>query len=98
MPQRPFPTGDTVMSTNPRDLPFDAQLDRARRGDMRVWGLMLQRSRDSLLKYATAKMAGRLQCKAEPTDLVQDTFFEAQQALPRFVGLMEEQFQAWLLR
>ncbi|MFL5342264.1 MAG: sigma-70 family RNA polymerase sigma factor [Gemmataceae bacterium] len=77
---------------------FDALLAAARRGDLNARGRLFQNYRPFLLEYATTHMATALHAKAEPADLVQETFSEASHSFLRFIGLTEPQFVAWLKR
>ena len=77
---------------------FDALLAAARRGDSAARGQLLEQCRAPLLNYAAVRMAGPLHAKAEPADLVQETFSEAHFSFLRFVDLTEELFLKWLKR
>jgi RNA polymerase sigma-70 factor (subfamily 1) len=77
---------------------FETLHAAARIGDSAALGLLFERCRPALLVYAAAKMADALHAKAEPADLVQDTFAEAHDSFPRFLGLTEPLLFSWLKR
>jgi RNA polymerase sigma-70 factor (ECF subfamily) len=78
-------------SAGPEDV-----LRRARAGDDAARGELLERYRDYLALLARLQINRRLQGKADPADLVQDTFLEAHRGFARFRGTTEGELVAWL--
>jgi RNA polymerase sigma-70 factor (ECF subfamily) len=78
-------------SAGPEDV-----LRRARAGDDAALGELLERYRDYLALLARLQINRRLQGKADPADLVQDTFLEAHRSFARFRGTTEGELVAWL--
>jgi len=68
----------------------------ARRGDRTALGQLMELFRPYLLSIANEEIAGSIQPKGGPADVVQDTFLEAQRLLDRFHGSQGEEFRAWL--
>jgi RNA polymerase sigma-70 factor (ECF subfamily) len=73
-------------------------LRRARAGDGRALGELLEHYQSYLTLLARLQIGRRLQGKMDPADLVQETFLEAHRHLDRFRGETEESFLAWLRR
>ncbi len=71
-------------------------LEKARRSDGEARGLLLEHYRGYLMLLARLEIGRKLQGKADPADLVQDTFLEAHRGFPRFQGSSEAEFLAWL--
>jgi RNA polymerase sigma-70 factor (ECF subfamily) len=71
---------------------------RARAGDDAALGSLLERYRAYLALLARLQIDRRLQGKADPADLVQETFLEAHRGFPRFRGQSEAELAAWLRR
>jgi len=61
-------------------------------------GTLLELYRGYLTLLARLQLGRRLQGKADPADLVQDTFLEAHQNWGRFRGTTEGEFLHWLRR
>ena len=61
-------------------------LRRARAGDDAALGALLEHYRAYLALLARLQIDHRLQGKADPADLVQETFLEAHRSFPRFRG------------
>jgi RNA polymerase sigma-70 factor, ECF subfamily len=59
-------------------------------------GRMLERCRQYLLMIANEVIGPELQAKLGPSDLVQDTFLEAQRHLAIFRGKTDVELRAWL--
>jgi RNA polymerase sigma-70 factor, ECF subfamily len=76
----------------------DDDLREARRGSSEALGRVLQRSRALLLRVAEQELAADLRAKGGASDLVQETFLEAQRDFPGFGGDSEEELLAWLRR
>ena len=83
----------TSAQADPGDL-----LGRARAGDDAALGALLERYRPYLALLARLQIDRRLRGKADPADLVQETFLEAHRGFPRFRGETEAELAAWLRR
>jgi RNA polymerase sigma-70 factor, ECF subfamily len=70
----------------------------ARRGDELALGRLLELSRNYLKLLARLQIDRQLQGKADPSDLVQETFMEALRDFPGFRGVSEAEWLAWLRR
>jgi RNA polymerase sigma-70 factor (ECF subfamily) len=74
-----------------------AQLLAAARGGSRdALGEVLESCRAYLLHVAQGELAPELRAKGGASDLVQETFLDAQRDFDRFQGDTEEQLLAWL--
>lgn len=73
-------------------------LTRARGGGGQALGTLLELYRGYLYLLARLRLGRRLQGKADPADLVQETFLEAHQNWGRFRGTTEAQLLRWLRR
>jgi RNA polymerase sigma-70 factor (ECF subfamily) len=73
-----------------------ALLSQAQAGSEAALGELLELYRNYLLSVAGKEMDRAIQAKAGPSDVVQDTFLEAQRLFARFEGQAAEQFLAWL--
>jgi RNA polymerase sigma-70 factor (ECF subfamily) len=71
-------------------------LEAARAGSTEALGQVLEDCRHYLLLVANEGLESDLRAKAGASDLVQDTFLEAQQAFVRFQGTSERDLLAWL--
>jgi RNA polymerase sigma-70 factor (ECF subfamily) len=71
-------------------------LAAARAGSAEALGQVLQAYRAYLLAIADRELAADLKAKGGASDLVQETFLEAQRDFPRFAGGTPGEFQAWL--
>src|SRR5256885_14326463 len=71
-------------------------LGRARAGDADALGKLTELYRGYLTILARTQIGRRLQGKADPADLVQETFLEAHKHISRFRGQSENEFLAWL--
>lgn len=74
------------------------RLITAARGDADALGRLLERYRGYLTLLARVQIGRRLRGKADPVDLVQDTFLEAHRGFALFRGETEAIFLAWLRR
>jgi RNA polymerase sigma-70 factor, ECF subfamily len=81
----------TTAAPGPDDL-----LCRARAGDNAALGELLERYRAYMVLLAQLQIDRRFRGKADPADLVQETFLEAHRHFPRFEGASEPQFVRWL--
>src|SRR5262249_18371673 len=77
---------------------FLERLARARAGDGEALGRLLDGCRGYLLLIARQELDADLQAKGGASDLVQDTFVDAQRDFIRFVGGDEAELLAWLRR
>ncbi len=77
---------------------FDSLLQKARDGSKEALGRLMEKARLVLLKDANAELASALRAKEGASDLVQDTFLEAQRHLASFRGRTEREWVAWLRR
>jgi RNA polymerase sigma-70 factor, ECF subfamily len=80
-------------ATSPEQL-----LALAREGDPLALGQLLELYRGYLSLLARLQIGRRLQGKADPADLVQDTFLEAHRNWERFRGTTEAELLSWLRR
>src|SRR5262245_4607906 len=83
--------GSGVNGFDPMEL-----LGRARAGDGAALGALLEGYRAYLTLLARLQIDGRLRGKADPADLVQETFLEAHRSFPRFRGSTEAELTGWL--
>jgi RNA polymerase sigma-70 factor, ECF subfamily len=74
----------------------DECLRAARAGSRDALGRALEACRHYLLHIAREELDSVLQAKASASDLVQETFLEAQRDFPRFQGRTEAELLAWL--
>jgi RNA polymerase sigma-70 factor, ECF subfamily len=77
---------------------FEELLKEARAGSRLALGHLLQGIRKYLLYIGDVEIDGNLQSKGTGSDLVQDTFLEAQQAFREFRGHSRRELQGWLRR
>src|SRR6516225_2525174 len=73
-------------------------LDLARAGSPEALGQVLETFRGYLLLIADREMDPELRAKGGASDLVQETFLEAQRDFARFHGTRAEELRAWLRR
>jgi RNA polymerase sigma-70 factor (ECF subfamily) len=73
-------------------------LPLARAGEPLALGKLLERYRGYLALLARLQIGRRLRGKADPADLVQETFLAAHQNWGRFRGTTESELLAWLRR
>jgi RNA polymerase sigma-70 factor (ECF subfamily) len=71
-------------------------LERARRGSPEALGQVLELCRRYLLQIANAELDPHLQAKLGASDVVQETFLEAQRIFDRFDGNSPDELRAWL--
>jgi RNA polymerase sigma-70 factor (ECF subfamily) len=88
------------MATGP--LPDHADFARllaaAQAGSTEALGRLWQECRNYLLLVANERLDTDLHAKVSPSDLVQETFLEAQRDLAQFRGRCEEELLVWLGR
>ena len=73
-----------------------ASLAAARNGSQSALGELLETYRNYLLLIAEQELDPRLRAKGGASDLVQETFLEAQRDFPNFQGDSEQELLAWL--
>ncbi len=84
------------VTEKPNDL--TALLLAARRGSHSSLGLALDRFREYLLLIANQELSEELRPKVGSSDLVQESFIEAQRDFQQFHGTTAEEWMAWLRR
>ena len=77
---------------------FEQLLTAARQGSRQSLGSALEICRQYLLLVANQALDEQLQAKGGGSDLVQDTFFEAQRDFAKFTGSTRDEMLAWLRR
>src|SRR5262245_5335873 len=73
-------------------------LAAARTGSGEALGRLLESCRGYLLMVAEGELAAEVKAKEAASDLVQDTFLEAQRDFVQFQGASETELLAWLRR
>jgi RNA polymerase sigma-70 factor (ECF subfamily) len=87
-----LPVGDS----SPSECSFADLLAKAREGSPTSLGRLFELKRKYLLTVAHRQISSDLQGKVGASDLVQETFVEAQKGFERFQGTTEVEFLAWL--
>jgi RNA polymerase sigma-70 factor (ECF subfamily) len=82
------------MRLNPQQL--EESLAAARAGSREALGRVLSQYHSYLLQVARRQLARDLQPKGGASDLVQETFLEAQRFFDRFEGHSGDELRAWL--
>jgi RNA polymerase sigma-70 factor (ECF subfamily) len=82
-------------------MPLDAaqleqHLTAARAGSREALGQVLSQYHFYLLEIARRELGRDLQPKGGASDIVQETFLEAQRIFPRFAGRSDDEIRAWL--
>jgi RNA polymerase sigma-70 factor, ECF subfamily len=77
---------------------FDGLLVLARQGSKEALGRVLESCRRVLLRAAKRQIPAEIQTKRAASDVVQETFLEAQRDFEQFVGCTREELAAWLFR
>ncbi len=85
-------------SSAKRKNDFSRWLAKARAGSGTSLGQLLMDCRNYLLLAAGRKLGADLQGKVNPSDLVQETFLEAQRDFAQFHGDNKGELRAWLYR
>ncbi len=80
------------------DSNSDRSLANARAGSPEALGAVLEAHRRYLLLVAEKELAHDLRAKGGASDLVQDTFIEAQRDFRQFRGETDNEFRGWLRR
>ncbi len=73
-------------------------LDQARAGDSNALGQLCELFRGQLMEVAQRQLSADVQSKLGASDIVQQSFLEAQRDLPLFTGRTESDFRAWVRR
>ena len=81
-----------------RDKEFTELSQAARQGDLSALGHLLEGFRSYLRLFSDRQLGPDLKQKCGESDLVQQTFLDAQQAFPRFAGSSPGEFRIWLER
>lgn len=76
---------------------LQALIRQARDGSSAALGQLMESCRKYLLLVAHRELDSDLRPKAGASDLVQETFFEAQRDFAQFQGATEQEFFAWLV-
>jgi RNA polymerase sigma-70 factor (ECF subfamily) len=76
--------------------PTEVLLASAKAGDAAALGELLGRYNSYLTLLVRVQLSRRIQAKADPADLVQDTFLEAHRHFANFRGSSEPELTAWL--
>jgi RNA polymerase sigma-70 factor (ECF subfamily) len=76
----------------------DGLLPAARDGSAEALGRALEAFRDYLLAVANRQLDPVLRAKGGASDIVQETFLEAQRDIRQFTGTTSKELKAWLLR
>jgi RNA polymerase sigma-70 factor, ECF subfamily len=87
--------GDTQKDRS-RPSVFQRSLSAAQGGSSSALGEVLEACRNYLLLIATRDVQADLRAKVSPSDLVQETCFEAQRHFARFRGASKQELMAWL--
>jgi RNA polymerase sigma-70 factor (ECF subfamily) len=82
------------MPSHPPDL--DRLLRQARDGDREALGKLLDRFRSYLRLLARQQLKQRLREKLDDSDIIQETYLEAQRDFAQFRGTSESELAAWL--
>ena len=77
---------------------FPQLIQAAQDGDRHALGAVLEPFRGYLRVLTRKELNGALRAKADPADLVQQTFLEAQHAIASFRGREPAELRAWLVR
>ncbi len=76
----------------------EARFSAARGGSRTALGELLEQCRNYLLLIANREVGRGIQAKVAASDLVQETFVEAQRIFERFEGSSSRELRAWLGR
>jgi RNA polymerase sigma-70 factor (ECF subfamily) len=77
---------------------FAEMVELAQRGSMEALGKVLESCRHVLTRAARRQIPPDIQAKGAASDLVQETFLEAQRDLHQFSGSSRDELLAWLSR
>jgi RNA polymerase sigma-70 factor (ECF subfamily) len=84
------------LSAGRKTISFEHRLREARAGSREALGAALEACRPFLLRLADLRLPVSLRPRADPSDLVQDTFIKAVRRFAQFRGSSEAEFRAWL--
>jgi RNA polymerase sigma-70 factor (ECF subfamily) len=87
-----------MVSRNGQDSGFQRLVAAARRGEADALGRLVEPYRNYLRLLARLEVGRRLQTKLDASDLVQETFLQAQRAFPDFRGASQGELLQWLRR
>ncbi len=79
-----------------RTLTAEDLLEASRCGDQAALGELLERVRPYMTLLAGIQIGKKLRIKADPEDVVQETFLQAQRRFETFRGRTGDEFIAWL--
>jgi RNA polymerase sigma-70 factor (ECF subfamily) len=85
------PAAESNQSHEPDDL-----IEAARAGSAEAMGRLLEACRAYLLLIANQDLDSDLQAKGGASDLIQDTFLEAQNGFAQFRGRTQQELLSWL--
>jgi RNA polymerase sigma-70 factor, ECF subfamily len=88
---------DEHCPTPPEGDKFSDRVRFVRAGDKEALGEVLDTCRTYLLVVANRGLPEDVRAKIGPSDLVQETFLQAQQIFDRFQGESQEELRAWLV-
>src|SRR5271168_577725 len=77
-------------------IELEAWIDQARCGDREALGRALSSVRDYLLLVANEGLEPELKAKGNASDLVQETFLQAQRGVETFRGRTASEWRHWL--
>jgi len=86
------------MSSDSQPTHAGRLLERARSGSTESLGHLLQLYGNYLRLLTVAQLEQRLRARVSPSDVVQETFFEAHRDFAQFRGTTTAEFIAWLRR
>jgi RNA polymerase sigma-70 factor, ECF subfamily len=93
------PVDENEAERQPRsNEPFQLAIEAARTGSLFALGTLFEECRKYLLLVANRQLGESIQGKVAASDLVQETFLQAQQVFGRFEGTSREELLAWLKR
>ena len=84
--------------TSQAQVEIDQLFASARAGSASCLGRLLTLYSNYLKLLIAAQLDERLQVRVSPSDIVQETFFEAHRDFPQFRGQSTGEFVAWLRR
>ena len=92
------PKGGSVETSDGGRSDVSPLFAAARKGSREALGALFENCRNYLLLVANSSLGEGLQAKIGASDLVQETFAEAQQIFDRFDGKSQEELLRWLTR
>jgi RNA polymerase sigma-70 factor (ECF subfamily) len=76
----------------------ESKIEAARQGSLAALGQVLETCRGYLLSIANQELDSELRAKVGPSDVVQESFLEANRDFEKFNGRTQEDLLAWLRR